>query len=91
MRFARDMSSFLVWSLAFVITIIWVISIVDIVRHRTSAVHAMGWILLVVLFPVVGSIVYWVTRKPTAAELEATAGAEADLAHGQLRDRSRYF
>ena len=71
--------SFLVWIVSVVVVIIWAISIADIIRRRMGAAHTAGWILLVVLLPVLGSLVYWAMRKPTAAELEATVGARADL------------
>jgi uncharacterized membrane protein YhaH (DUF805 family) len=62
-----------------VVVIIWVLSVADIIRRRMDAKHTAGWILLVVLLPVLGSLVYWAMRKPTEDELEATVGARADL------------
>jgi uncharacterized membrane protein YhaH (DUF805 family) len=71
--------SFLVWIVTVVVVIIWVISVADIIRRRLGATHTAGWILLVVLLPVLGSLIYWAMRKPTTAELDETVGARADL------------
>ena len=72
----------LLWSIVTVtVVVIWVVSIADIVRRRLDAKHTAGWILLVVLLPVLGSLVYWAMRKPTAEELDAAVGARADLSH----------
>jgi hypothetical protein len=74
--------SFWVWIVSVVVLIIWVISIVDIIRRDLDAAHTAGWILVVVLLPALGSLIYWALRKPTADELDETAGARADLRRG---------
>ena len=61
----------LLWgTIAFLLLIVWAISVVDIVRRHLGAAATIGWILLVTVLPFVGAIVYWALRKPTQDELE---------------------
>jgi hypothetical protein len=69
-----------IWiTISILVAIVWVLSIVDIVRHRYSAGVTIAWIAAVLLFPLVGSFVYWIWRKPTAAEAESAYLGEAEL------------
>jgi uncharacterized membrane protein YhaH (DUF805 family) len=70
----------LLWSLiAFVVAIIVILTIVDIVRRHLGAKATTGWILVVIIVPVIGSIIYWAMRKPSADEVEQSYAAEAEL------------
>src|SRR3954451_7432717 len=70
----------LLWTLiAFVVVIIWILTIVDIVRRHLGAKLTAAWILVVVILPLVGSIVYWAMRKPTQDEIDGSAAADAEL------------
>ncbi|TML07349.1 MAG: hypothetical protein E6G41_04825 [Actinobacteria bacterium] len=70
----------LLWTLiAFVVAIVWVLTIVDIVRRHLGAKLTAGWILIVVILPLVGSIVYWAMRKPSDDEIEKSVAADAEL------------
>jgi hypothetical protein len=61
----------LLWgTIAVLLMIVWVISVVDIVRRHLGASGTIGWILLVTVLPFIGAIVYWALRKPTQDELE---------------------
>ena len=64
---------------AAIVLIVWVASVADIIKRDMDAMHTAGWILVVVLLPVLGSLLYWAMRRPTDAELSATVGARADL------------
>jgi hypothetical protein len=67
-----------IWiAIAVALLIVWVITIVDIVRHHLGAKQTAGWLLLIVILPFIGAIVYWATRKPEAGEAEYFAGADA--------------
>jgi uncharacterized membrane protein len=57
----------------------WLCGIVDIVRRDMGRSAKAAWILLVVLLPVVGTIVYFVLRKPTDEEIEAAQAAGQSL------------
>jgi amino acid transporter len=70
----------LLWTLiAFVVAIIWILTIVDIVRRHLGAKLTAAWILIVVILPVIGAIVYWAMRKPTAEEIDQAVAADAEL------------
>jgi hypothetical protein len=70
----------LLWTLvAVVVVIILVLTIVDIVRRDLGARRTSGWILIVVLLPILGSIIYWARRKPTADEIDKSVAADAEL------------
>ena len=70
---------------ACVLAVVWVLSIVDILRRRYSTGTTIGWIALVLVLPFVGSVIYWLLRKPTAAEVDAAYLAEADFRRGGPR------
>ena len=52
------------WLLAVGVLIIWIASIVDIVRrrHTLSKASLAAWILIVLIFPVIGSLIYLVVN-----------------------------
>jgi cytochrome bd-type quinol oxidase subunit 2 len=60
------------------VALVWVISVVDIVRQRYSGWTTAGWLALIVILPIVGSIIYWFARKPTREDAEQQYLAEAD-------------
>jgi hypothetical protein len=60
------------------VIVLTVLTIVHICRHKHGGMIA-AWILLVICFPVIGSLVYWVMRKPTVVDVEQAYRAEADV------------
>lgn len=70
--------SFIWWILAVAVVIVWVISLVDIFRRHLGAQRTAAWVLLVLILPVVGSIIYWALRKPEADDAQRTADAQRD-------------
>jgi hypothetical protein len=76
----------ILWSiLGFIALIIWIITIVDVVRQHLPAGKAAAWILLVLILPFIGAIIYWVLRKPTQDEAEAAYTAERSVREGGPR------
>jgi len=70
----------LFWIIALsVLAVIWVITIVDVIRRHHSAAATAGWLALIVLVPFVGALVYWGMRKPTPEEVERRQLGEAEL------------
>jgi cbb3-type cytochrome oxidase subunit 3 len=64
----------LLWgTIALLLVIVWVISVVDIVRRHLGASRTIGWILLVTVLPFIGAVVYWALRKPGQEEIERLA------------------
>ena len=69
----------LLWIILFcLVALVWVLTIVDIVRQHYSGWTTAGWLALIVILPIVGSVIYWFGRKPTSADAEQTYLAEAD-------------
>ena len=70
----------LLWTLiGVVVLLIVVLTIVDIVRRHLGAGATTAWILIVIIVPIIGSIIYWVMRKPTQDEIDKSVAADAEL------------
>jgi hypothetical protein len=67
---------------ACVLAVVWVLTIVDIIRRRYATWTTIGWIALILLLPFIGAIIYWLVRKPTADEVEQAYRAESDFRRG---------
>jgi len=69
----------LLWIIVFcVVALVWVLSIVDIVRQHYSGWTTAAWLALIVILPIIGSIIYWFARTPTSEDAEQQYLAEAD-------------
>jgi type VI protein secretion system component VasK len=68
--------SFIWWMLAVAVAIVWVISLVDIFRRRLDAARTAAYVLLILILPLVGSLIYWGLRKPEPGDAKRTADAE---------------
>jgi ABC-type phosphate transport system permease subunit len=62
--------------------IIAAVTLVDIFRRHGGGWATAGWVLLVVILPFVGSLIYWVTRKASPQEVEAAYRSDRDLHRG---------
>jgi len=63
---------------------IWIITIIDIVGRHLGRGKAAAWILIVIIVPFIGAVLYWVLRKPTDAEIQREVDGQR-----ALRDASR--
>src|SRR3954453_23126126 len=63
------------------ICILWVAAVVDLLRRGGSGVKIAVYLVLILILPILGPIIYFVLRKETATpeELEAQVMAQADL------------
>jgi hypothetical protein len=69
-----------VWiTIAILVLIVWAISVYDIFRRHLGAGRTAAWLLIVIILPFVGSVVYWAVRPTSPEELEAYASADRDL------------
>jgi cbb3-type cytochrome oxidase subunit 3 len=50
--------------------VIWGVALIDIFRRHLPRGTTAAWVLIVVLLPVVGTIAYFLLRKPTKEEIE---------------------
>jgi hypothetical protein len=60
------------------IAIAWIAGVVDIFRHPMPTSHRIFWIVIVIVFPIVGTIAYFTLRKPTEREIRASQAAAAE-------------
>lgn len=68
--------------------LIWVLTVVDVVRrHDLSASRKVLWALVVLLVPVVGVIVYFVARPPQPTDRGATLDGLGDDSFEPIRRR----
>ena len=84
----------ILWTtVAILLFLCWVVSIVDLFKRHLGAGKTAAWLLLIVLVPFIGVILYWVLRKPSQEEIDrqlaaSGAGYAADPA-ARLRDTRR--
>ena len=60
------------------IAIAWVAGLVDILRHPMPTGQRVFWIVIVFVFPIVGTLAYFVLRKPSDREVRAAQAAAAE-------------
>jgi hypothetical protein len=60
------------------LVIVWVITMVDIIRRHLGAKRTSAWLLIVVLLPFVGALAYWVLRKPEPGDAARVVAAQRD-------------
>lgn len=63
--------------LVILVVVVWAITIADIIRRHYPTGTTLGWIALIVVLPVIGSIIYWAARKPAPGEAEEQYLAQA--------------
>jgi type VI protein secretion system component VasK len=68
------------WFLAgFLLLIVWLFTVVDLVRRHLGAKQTAAWLLIVTILPFAGAIAYWAMRKPSQEEFTDTAEAQQAL------------
>jgi Phospholipase_D-nuclease N-terminal len=74
---ARRADVSLLWiTVAVLALIIAAISVVDIVRRHLGTGRTAAWLLLVLILPFIGSVLYWALRKPSPEDVARIADAE---------------
>jgi hypothetical protein len=74
--------------IAIPLLLIWVLTLVDIVRrHDLSGSRKVLWALVVLLVPIVGVIVYFVARPPQPTDRRATLDPIGDETYEPIRRR----
>ena len=70
------------WLLGVLIIVLWIAAVVDIIRKRNerSTGKTIAWILLIIIIPIVGTIVYFLVNgvggggAPRDAEIDRMTG-----------------
>jgi xanthine/uracil permease len=73
------------WIVAGMLLIVVIGTIVDIFRQHYSTGATVGWVVLVIILPFIGSAIYWVARKPEPTDPEQLYRLEAE----QRREAAR--
>jgi hypothetical protein len=63
--------------------ILWVASVFDVIRQHYSGWTVVGWLLVVLVLPIVGPMLYFALRKPRESEAESTYLAQRDIQHAR--------
>jgi hypothetical protein len=80
----------LLWIFVSIIAaILAIVTIVDIVQHHYGGGKTALWIVIVVIFPFLGSIAYWALRPATKAEAEEVYLEQAELRQSGSEGRWR--
>jgi hypothetical protein len=53
-------------AIALAVVIVWVFSLVDLFSRHLDRRHTLAWVLIIVLLPIAGSILYLVLRSREA-------------------------
>jgi multisubunit Na+/H+ antiporter MnhB subunit len=61
------------------VAIVALLTLFDIIRSRYSLWKTVGWAVLVVVLPLIGSIIYWALRKPSQKDVEQQYAAQSEL------------
>ena len=77
------MSTVLWFAVAVVVAVVWALGLVDLFRRHLDFKHTIAWLLIVLILPILGTILYWVLRQPDAGELERAEAAQRDLRHSR--------
>jgi hypothetical protein len=65
--------------------VVWAIGVVDIVRRPLSLPATAAWIVIVLVLPLIGTLVYLLLRKPTQEELRLRRAAIGDAPRADAR------
>jgi hypothetical protein len=70
----------LLWgTIGILVLIVWAITIYDIFRRHLGGKQTTLWLVLVIILPFIGSLIYWATRKETPEDIEDYVAADAAL------------
>ena len=73
------MSSVIWVTIGIALLIIWAITVFDIFKRPLSTGQTVAWLLIVIIVPFLGAILYWALRKPEPDEAQLTEAAERSL------------
>jgi hypothetical protein len=61
------------------VTILWFAAVVDVIRHGASGFKIAAVLVLILVLPVIGPLLYFSFRSPEPQSAESAAMAQADL------------
>ena len=73
------MGTFIWIVIATAVAVVWLLGIVDIVKRGLDGKRTAAWLLIVLLLPILGTILYWVLREPDPGDLRRAEAAQREL------------
>jgi hypothetical protein len=58
-------------AISIALVIVWVFTLVDLFSRRLDRRHMLAWLLIVILLPFAGAVLYWVVRRREAVGADA--------------------
>jgi cbb3-type cytochrome oxidase subunit 3 len=58
-------------TIGILLLIVWVLTAVDIFRRHLGPGRTAAWLLLALILPFVGALLYWARRRPSRTEAQA--------------------
>jgi hypothetical protein len=72
-----------IWGIIIVLlAMVWIVSVWDIVRRHPGPRSTAAWLLIIILLPFVGSLMYWVLRRPSDDEVRRRIDMDREMRHG---------
>jgi Phospholipase_D-nuclease N-terminal len=65
-------------TLAFAVMLLWAAAVADVVRHGESGLRIAGILVLILLFPILGPLLYFVFRREPDVSPESIQMLEAE-------------
>jgi phospholipase D-like protein len=50
-------------AISVVLVVVWAFTVADIFRRHLDQRHTLAWLLIVILLPFAGALLYWVLRR----------------------------
>ena len=72
-----------IWAIIVVLlALVWLVSVWDIVRRHLGGGRTAAWLLIVILLPFAGALLYWMLRRPTDDEVRRKVEMDGRMRHG---------
>lgn len=59
--------------------LLWGAALMDLIRGHHSGLGIVAWMLVILLIPILGPLIYFAARKPTRADVDQAYLAQRDL------------
>jgi hypothetical protein len=77
-----------IWGLLIVLwACFWIVCVWDIVRRHLGAGRTAAWLLIVILLPFAGALLYWILRPTPPEEVQRRMDLETDIRAGHKAPR----
>ena len=73
------LSDFFLILLATPFILLWGCALVDLIRGRYHGWAIVGWMVLILVLPIIGPMIYFATRKPSSHEVDEKYLADREL------------